>query len=473
MEHYDLIVIGGGPGGQAAALQGRRLGARTALVEMDANVSGSGSIRGTIPRRALRETALQHLRAPGGGTVFLDDERVELAGLMAHVGVVTTGHTEATIGRLRRAGVEPVHGRARVLDGNRIDVRTLGGHVIQLSAKRIVLCTGATPRAGAGIEVDHEHVLDTDSILSMIYLPRSLVVIGGGRTAFEYASIFAALGVVVTVLDADDRPLPRMEREQNQELLRSFERRGCRYIPRAVVQSARWDGLDVVVQIGGGRELRARKALVATGKAPSLKGIRVKRLGIELNERGFVRVDDQMQTALSGVYAAGDVVGPPHHAAAATADGQRAVAYALGRPDLAQSGNVPRAVYTIPELASVGLGEAAAREAHGGVRVGVAQFCDLARARIAGDQRGSLKLVCDPGCTRVLGVHIVGEGAGENIAVAQMAIAAGMGPEAFIENCFPFPSFGEAYRIAALDVLGRQQRGAPQTAGVFGRQLAG
>lgn len=459
MAHFDLIVVGAGPGGQAAALQGTRLGAKTALVEMAPQTGATGTFRGTIPRRTLRETALAGLRNNDGGAVAMGEEEVEVASLMEHLGEVSFAHASSTDARLLRAGVESIHGRARVIKPGVVEVYTLGGERHRHSCDKIVLATGALPHSPDHLPVDHEHVLDAESILSMIYLPRSLVVLGGGTAAFEYASTFAALGVVVTVLDPADAPLPGMEREQNQELLRAFERRGCRYMPGVEVHSCAWDGLDVVVKMDGGREVRARKALVAHGVRPALKGIRASRLGIALTPDGFIQVDEFQRTTADGIYAAGDVTGPPHLASIATSAGQRAARHALGA-ELGELSHISaRAVYTIPELASVGLGEAEVRDRYGGVLVGVADYSEVARARIVGATRGSLKLVCDPAGETILGVHIVGEAAGELVAIGHVALRGGLGPEAFVDTTFPFPTFAGAYRQAAMDVLEQRARG--------------
>ena len=183
-----------------------------------------------------------------------------------------------------------LHGRGRLVDAQTVEVTGLCGDKQLLKTRRVVLATGGRPRAPEHLPVDHEHVLDGDSILSMIYLPRSLMVVGSGALAFEYASIFAALCVAVSVLDPNDEPLHGMEYEQNQELLRGFERRGCLYSARAEVLSLHWDGLDVVAQLAGGREARARKALVAAGIEPVLKGVMLARAWLPVGKTGSVTV---------------------------------------------------------------------------------------------------------------------------------------------------------------------------------------
>lgn len=472
MKHYDIVVIGAGPGGQAAALQARRLGAQTALVEMAPASAATGSTRGTIPRRTLRETAMARLRNTDDGAILMGEEEVEIASLMHHVGTVTSAHAKSIEGRLHRAGVVCLHGRARVIREGLVEVYSLAGQRERYSCDKIVLATGAEPHSPAHIPVDHQHVLDADSILSMIYLPRSLVVLGGGAIAFEFASTFAAFGVVVTVLDHGDHPLPGMEREQNQELLRAFERRGCRYMPGVEVESCTWDGLDVVVKVDGGREVRARKALVAHGVRPALKGIRASKLGIALCKNGFVKVDQHQQTSSPNIYAAGDVTGPPHLASQAMSAGQRAARHALGAEVGELSRIAAQAVYAIPELASVGMGEAEVRRQHGGVLVGVADYSEMARALIVGAPRGTLKVVCDPEGTKVLGVHVVGEGAGELVSIGHTAIRGGLGPEALVDTTFPFPTLASAYRQAAMHVLDQRDRGGePAGRRMLGRLL--
>ena len=410
MFYFDLVVIGAGPAGQAAASQARRLGARTAVVEMASQVGGTCVFRGSIPSRTLRETALHNLLQPGANPLLPEQGELEIATLMARLGEVTTGHAESIAKRLSRSGVVSLHGRGRLVDAQTVEVTGLGGDKQLLKTRRVVLATGGRPRAPEHLPVDHEHVLDGDSILSMIYLPRSLMVVCSGALAFEYASIFAALGVAVSVLDPNDEPLPGMEYEQNQELLRGFERRGCLYSARAEVLSLHWDGLDVVAQLAGGREARARKALVAAGIEPVLKGVPCDALGIDTDEGGFIRVDDSYQTSLPGVYAAGDVARSGQAASAASLAGQRAARHALDAPPTAHSHWAPIAtvIDAIPGIASVGLGEAEARATYGDIQVGTACYSDVARSRIVGLDRGRLKVIADPKAERLLGAHIVG-----------------------------------------------------------------
>lgn len=415
---------------------------------------------------------MARLRNSHDGAILMGEEEVEIASLMLHVGRVTAAHAKSIEGRMHRAGVECLHGRARVIREGIVEVYSLTGERERHTCDKIVLATGAEPHSPDHIPVDHQHVLDADSILSMIYLPRSLVVLGGGAIAFEFASTFAAFGVVVTVLDSEDHPLPRMEREQNQELLRAFERRGCRYMPGVEVESCTWDGLDVVVKIDGGREVRARKALVAQGVRPALKGVRAGRLGLNLCANGFVCVDSHQQTSVPGIYAAGDVTGPPHLASEAMSAGQRAARHALGAEVGALSRITAEAVYAIPELASVGMGEAEVRARYGGVLVGVADYSEMARALIVGAPRGTLKVVCDPSGTKILGVHVVGEGAGELVSIGHTAIRGGLGPEALVDTTFPFPTLASAYRQAAMHVLDQRDRGGePAGRRVLGRLL--
>jgi NAD(P) transhydrogenase len=299
-------------------------------------------------------------------------------------------------------------------------------------------------------------VLDSDSILSLIYLPRSLTVLGGGVIACEFASLFAALGVEVTMVDSNARPLSFLDPELTARFLAVFERLGGRFLPGQKLESVAWDGGSAVVtRLLGGASLRSEKCLCALGRVANVAGLDLAAAGIALSPRGHVPVDGELRTCVPHIYAAGDVIGPPALAATAMEQGRRAVRAALGLCLHGSGEHVPIGIYTIPEIASVGLSEAEAVQKHGGALVGRARFEELARAHINGETEGLLKLVAAPDGL-VLGAQIVGEGATELVHVAQMALAGKLTLDAFVDNVFNFPTLAEAYRVAALDAQARR-----------------
>jgi NAD(P) transhydrogenase len=282
-------------------------------------------------------------------------------------------------------------------------------------------------------------------------------VLGAGVIACEFASIFAALGTRVTLVDAGARPLAFLDPELTSHYLAAFERMGGRFLAQQRTRAVRWDGTAVVTECESGEVLRSEKLLCALGRVADVQDLGLEAAGIALSPRGHVPVDADMRTSVPHVYAAGDVVGPPALAATAIAQGRRAVRHALGLPLHGAEAPVPVGIYTIPEIASVGLSEGEATAALGaGVLVGRARFDELARAHINGQTDGLLKLIADPS-GKLLGAHVVGEAATELVHVAQMALAGGLSLEAFIDNVFNFPTMAEAYRAAALDAAGKMQ----------------
>ena len=302
--------------------------------------------------------------------------------------------------------------------------------------------------------MDHEHVLDSDSILSLAYLPRSLAVLGGGVIASEYASVMSQLGVAVTMVDRAPRPLAFLDPELSSGFVASFQAGGGRYLAERKVLDVAFDGVSrVVATLDDGSTVETEKVLVALGRTGCLDGLGLDAAGLEATPRGTLDVDACGRTAAGHIYAVGDVAGPPALAASAMEQGRRAACHALGR-DLREAAHpLPIGIYTIPEIASVGLAEPEAGDVLGcAPRIGRARFREVARGHIAGVGDGLLKLVADPAGGRLLGIQIIGEGATELIHVGQMALVAGLGVEDLIDTIFNFPTLAEAYRIAALDV---------------------
>lgn len=458
--HYDIVVIGSGPAGQKAAIQGAKAGKRVAVIEREPGVGGGCVYRGTIPSKTLRESALQLERTKQSSTTL--DVRVPpnipVASLMRRVDDVVKAHGLYMENQLRRNGISFFHGRAKFCSPTLIEMLSIDGIKQLITADTIVIATGSRPRAPAGVPIDHENVLDSDSILSMIYLPRSLTVLGGGVVASEYASIFSALGVHVTLVDRADRPLQFLDEELVRMFVQSFEQGGGRYCAGQAVTDVRWDGISqVVTTLQNGQVIRSDKMLVAVGRQPNLEDLNLDATGLTLTEKGTLAVNEHCQTSLPHIYGVGDLLGPPGLASSAMEQGRRAVCHALGLQE-GRSSDIPIGIYTIPEMASIGLDEAAARTRYREVLVGRARFDEIARGQISGICNGLLKLVADPTGEYLLGVQIVGEGATELIHVGQIALQHAGTIDSFVENIFNFPTLAEGYRIAALDIVGQRQK---------------
>jgi NAD(P) transhydrogenase len=459
-EPFDVVVIGSGPAGQKAAIQAVKAGRRVAMVESEPGVGGMCVHRGTIPSKTLRETALSisRLRRSAELLDFTLRPDLEVSSLMTRLDQVVKANA-AYLGRqLERNSIHLLHGRARFVSDRKIEVLSVEGRRRQLIAAAIFIATGSRPRTPPEIPVDHENILDSDSILSMLYLPQSLTVLGGGVIASEYASIFAHLGVRVTMIDKASRPLSFMDGELVGKFVQGFEANGGRYLGGQTIASVEWDGISkVTARLGNGETIESDKMLVALGRAAALDGLNLAAAGLAPTPRGLLTVDEHCRTAVPHIYAIGDVIGPPSLAATAMEQGRRAARHALGLGPGTSTEMIPIGIYTIPEMASVGLSADEAEKRFPGAVIGRARFDEVARGQISGIQDGLLKMVADPTGRKLLGVYIVGEGATELIHVGQMALLFDGNVDTFVENIFNFPTLAEAYRVAALDIW--QQRG--------------
>lgn len=460
VEHCDLLVIGTGPAGHKGAIQGAKSGRRVIVIERAPTVGGECVHHGTIPSKTLREgaVALRALRNRSDGLLGRQlPEKFMLQSLHSRDEEVRRAHEHFLHHQLERNGAEVVHGHARFTAPDDVEIRGLDGGRRHVHADAILVATGSRPRTPPEIPVDHERVLDSDSILSLVYLPESLVVLGGGVIASEFASIFAALGVRVTMVDRQPRPISFMDHELVEAFMQAYGRMGGSYLARRSVASMSVDPLTgVTTTLDDGTVLESEKVLCALGRSARTDGLGLDAAAVEVSERGNIVVDGHYRTSVRHIFAAGDVIGPPALAAAAMEQGRRAVRNALGAPVGMSAPIVPTGIYTVPEIASVGLSEEEARSRMGDVSVGRARFSEIARGWIAGDVDGLLKLVADPVHGRLLGAHIVGEGATELVHVAQMAIIAGLRTDTFIDHVFNFPTMAEAYRVAALQLAGQR-----------------
>jgi NAD(P) transhydrogenase len=458
-DHWNVVVIGSGPAGQKAAVQAAKAGKRVCLVEREVGVGGACVHRGTIPSKTLRETALHlaELRNRLGKNVKIEmPQDLQLASLMDRMQSVVTAHVDYQTRQLRRNGIEQIHGRARFVGPHTLAVDAIHGRVRNVHGDVIVIATGSRPRTPPEIPVDHEHVYDSDSILSMAYLPKSLTVLGSGVIASEYATIFAALGVAVTMIDRGERPLAFLDREVLDRFVESFEAHpGCVFVGNAKVRDVQWNGVDTVVTtLDNGWEVKSERLLCALGRVANVEDLAIDKAGLALSERGHVPVDRDCRTAVPHIFAVGDVIGLPSLASAAMEQGRRAMRAALNLPVGAHQDLIPVGIYTLPEISSIGMHEAEAKKSGHDVVVGRAKFAELARGQISGTQEGMMKLVVDATTRRILGCQILGEGATELVHLAQMAIMTGSEVNLFVEKIFNFPTLAEAYRVAALDIAG-------------------
>jgi NAD(P) transhydrogenase len=460
-KHFDLVVIGSGPAGQKAAVQAAKLKKTVALIDKSREVGGSCVYRGTIPSKTLRENALRirSMRMNAATANFKLNEDIELATLIQRLEKVLSAHDEYLRNQLTRNNIELIHGRAHFESTQHLRVTCVNGATIDLGAEKIIIAAGSYPRKPDNIDIDHEHLFDSDSILSMMYLPKTLTVLGGGVIASEYASIFQALGVKVTMVDRYPSPLGFLDSDLCDTFVRAFEAMGGCWRGNAKVKTAYWNGVDAVItELENGEHILSEKLLCAAGRLANVEHLKIENAGLHLNDRGLIDVNSGLQTLVSDIYAAGDVIGPPSLASASMEQGRRASCNAFDAPIGETQALIPSGIYSIPELSSVGMSEKEAIQNYGESVVGRAHFKEIARGQISGIQDGMLKIVCDSAGMKVLGVMIIGEGATELIHIGQMALLSNADVDIFVESIFNFPTLAEAYRVAALDVIGQRNK---------------
>jgi len=454
---FDVVVIGSGPAGQNAALEAAERGARVLIVEQEPQVGGACVQYGTIPSKTLRETALTltaFQRRSGDVYKITRDAELSISSLMKRLNEVVHAHQETTRRFLEQANVERAYGRAAFVSPHTIAISNVKGVRSLVTAENIIIATGSRPRNPPNVAVDHENVLDSDSILSMTYLPRSIIILGGGVIACEYASTFASLGVKVTLLDKAPMPLGFLDPELVDYFVMRLKANGGEFRGNSEIESVDWDGISSVrATLKTGEVIKADKAFVALGRVANLETLAVEKAGLAVSDRGLLIVNDFCQTNVSHIYAAGDTIGPPALASSSMEQGRRAACHALSGKMHAGLGSLPAGIYTIPEIATVGLTEHQAIRTVGNPMVSRVHFDQIARAHIMASTSGLLKLVADERGDKILGVQIAGDGATELVHLGQMAIIGRMSVDTFANATFNFPTMAEAYRIAALEII--------------------
>ncbi|NQZ68881.1 MAG: Si-specific NAD(P)(+) transhydrogenase, partial [Lentisphaeria bacterium] len=409
MTDYDVIIIGSGPGGQNAAIEAVKTGARVVVIERGREIGGSCVHHGTIPSKTLRESAVNVQKCMQSKAVlelkFKDNIQVE--GLMLHKENVLDSLVDYLSDQLDKSSVELIRGRAKFTDPKTIEVTSIKGSKKSYTADTIVIAVGSSPRDPEHIPIDHENILDSDSILSMIYLPESLTVIGAGVIACEYASIFSNLGVKVTMIDKYDRPLGFLDADLTDKFITSFEKFGGTYMGQQEIADIHFDGSQVITKLESGIEVKSDKMLVAQGRVANIGRLGLDETGIELTDRGNIKVNDGYETNVPGIYAVGDVIGFPALASCSMEQGRLAICDALKLDPGSTMDLTPIGIYTIPEISTVGLSVDEAKNKYEHVYVGKADFSEMARGQISGIQDGLLKMVIDHK-GQLLGVQIVG-----------------------------------------------------------------
>ena len=455
-DEFDLVVIGSGPAGEKGANQAAYHGHRVAVVERRAHPGGASIAVAGMPVKTLRDAAVYltgwSRRDIYGVGISLAPDPV-MNRLRARMGEVVQTMAAAVGQSLDRHGVELVHGDARLGPNRTVVVRDPEGRERTLHARVILLATGSRPYHPPDIPFEDPDVHDSDTILSLERLPERILIIGGGPVGSEYASIYTALGVEVTLVDRGTRLLPLLDRELSEALAENLTRSGARLIFGGHLESIERDAQGLIVRVDG-EDLRPQVVLHAVGRTGNVEGLGLPAAGVEADTRGRIRVDQSFQTTSEGIYAAGDVIGPPGLASVSMEQARVAMCRAFDIP-LKKSVDplVPTSIYTLPEVAMVGLTEEAARDSGQDVETGRAFFAANSRARIAGTTDGLVKLVFRASDRRLLGAHIFGEEASELIHIAQAMLRARATVREFIDATFNVPTRADAYKYAAYDAL--------------------
>jgi NAD(P) transhydrogenase len=456
---FDLVCIGSGPAGQRAAVQAAKLGRRAAVVERRICLGGVCVDTGTIPSKTLREavvafaTAGRHPRGSGGLGGGARAARPTAAELLARVQQVVAREIEVVEHQLGRNDVAILHGEASFADPHTLLVRS-DGVVRTVTAAQILIAVGTRPAEPPGVAADGEMVLTPDQLPGLATLPRTLAVVGGGVIGIEYASMFASVGVAVTLVEKRERPLEFLDREIVDELMHQMRSRNVTFRTGEAVASvgvSEGPPRRAVLTLESGKRIVADAVLFSVGRVAATDSLDLKAAGLPADERGRLKVDDSFRTAVPHIFAAGDVIGYPSLAATSSEQGRLAACHALGVEAGPMSPNFPIGIYSIPEISMVGATEHELTAQRVPYETGLARYREIARGQILGDDSGLLKMLFHRGDRRLLGVHIIGTGATELVHVGQAVLTLGAGLDYFLGTVFNYPTLAECYKVAALD----------------------
>lgn len=460
VKHYDVVVLGSGPAGEGAAMNAAKLGCQVAVVEAHSAVGGSSTHWGTIPSKSLRYSVKQIIqyntnpvfRAVGDPRSFSFPDVLKGAGKVIHKQI------ESRTSYYSRNRVDLIFGRGSFADENTINVVTPKGTVDTLHAKEIIIATGSRPYRPAGVDFNHPRIYDSDTILKLQHTPRTMIIYGAGVIGCEYASIFCGLGVKVDLVNNRDRLLSFLDDEISDAL--SYHLRNSAAVIRHNEEFEKIEGQKggVVLHLASGKKLRADALLWCNGRSGNTDQLGLETIGLEVNSRGQIQVDENYRTAVPNVYAVGDVIGWPSLASAAFDQGRSAAGNIVTADAWRFVDDVPTGIYTIPEISSLGKTERELTEARVPYEIGQAFFKNMARAQISGEPVGMLKLLFHRETLEVLGIHCFGDQASEIVHIGQAVMnqkGSGNTMRYFVNTTFNYPTMAEAYRVAALDGLNR------------------
>jgi NAD(P) transhydrogenase len=458
---YDLVVIGSGPGGQKAAIAAAKLGKSVAVVERGRMLGGVCINTGTIPSKTLRE-AVVYLTGMTQrelyGASYRVKEKITPADLLARTQHVIGKEQDVVRSQLMRNRVELYTGHGRFVDEHTLQVEDPNrGERVAVSGRYIVIATGTKPVRPLGVEFDEERVLDSDGILDLKFIPTSMVVVGAGVIGIEYASMFAALGTKVTVVEKRDTMLDFCDPEIVEALRFHLRDLAVTFRFGEEVTAVDVGASGTVTTLASGKQIPAETVMYSAGRQGQTEHLDLANAGLETDSRGRIFVDEQFQTKVDHIYAVGDVIGFPQLAATSMEQGRLAAYHAFGEPASGMIELQPFGIYSIPEVSYVGATEVDLTKDSIPYEVGVSRYRELARGQIAGDSYGMLKLLVSTEDLKLLGVHIFGTDATELVHIGQAVMGCGGSIEYLVDAVFNYPTFAEAYKVAALDVMNKMR----------------
>ena len=458
MRTYDLIVIGSGPAGQRAAIQAAKCGHRVVVIEQREIVGGACINTGTIPSKTMRE-AVMHLSGFQYqgiyGVSYHVKENITMADLGFRVNQVIKTEVDVTQSQLARNGVEVMIGRASFLDATHIRVENSGGFS-DIAAPAIIIATGTKPAASPTVPVNGRNILNSDQILQMPEIPKTLIVVGGGVIGVEYACMFAILGVRVILVEKRPRLLEFADSEIVEAL--SYHLRDHRVTMRLneeVASVEETPGCGVVGNLKSNKRITGDALLYAVGRQGNVDDLNLSAAGLEADSRGRITVDAEFRTKVPGIYAAGDVIGFPSLASVSMEQGRLAAAHAFGLKLQSNPATYPYGIYTIPEISFTGKTEEQLTDEDVPYEVGLAYYRETARGQIRGDTTGRLKIIFQRETHEILGVHIIGEDATELVHIGQAVMILKGTVDYFVNTVFNYPTLAECYKQAAFNGLNK------------------
>ncbi len=463
MDSYDLVVIGSGPSGRRAAVQAAKLGKSVLVVDKGRRLGGVSVHTGTIPSKTLRETVLNlsGWRERGFyGRGYRVKQDILMGDLIARLHKTLDHEVEVLQHQFMRNAVRSVKATAKLIDTNRVSLTAENGVLSEAQFANALISVGTRPHRPEQIPFDKLRIFDSDDILELETLPRTLTVVGGGVIGVEYATIFSALDVPVTLIEPRSTILDFVDRELVDDFIHQMRDRGMTIRLGAAVQEVKSLPHGVETTLADGRVVRTDILLYAAGRSGNVGSLGLEALGIASDPRGRIVVDPHtFQTSVPNIYATGDVIGFPSLASTSMEQGRVAACHAFGIPLPPPPETFPYGIYAVPEISTVGLSEEQVRESGEAYECGVARFRETSRGHIMGVDSGFLKLIFSLATRRLLGAHIVGEGATELIHIGQAVINLRGTVDFFVNNTFNYPTLAEAYKIAGLDAWNRMGRG--------------